>query len=563
MNKPYKYWLGILALQMGLFASQALATVNDPVVTAVGGASTSPQTITVTVSESTNGATIYFTTDGTNPTTASGSIPSGGSLLIAKNSTLNVQAFQAGSASNLVSVNYGIDATVSAGAQHSLILKDDGTVWASGDNSAGELGNGTTTSSSTPVQVLAPLGQSGFLQNIIAVAADANESFAVDNQGNVWAWGANTNGQLGVGNTVNESLPTRVSGVSGAVAVTTGQSHTIVLRNDGTVWGWGANTSGQIGNGALTAWETIPVQVMAGPTQPMRGLVAIVAGANHTVAIDNNGNVWAWGANTSGQLGNGDTSGTAQTYPVQAYIASVVTIAAGTSNSYALQGNGNVWAWGDNSVGELGNGTTSTAVSATPTEITTLGSMVSLGNQLAVDASDNVWAWGDDTSGRLGFGAQGNDATLPLEVSFYSGAAAALADTAGNNQTVDLGAFSAPLTVTVTNGGNPVANAVVDFTIIQGGGLLALSAGSTQFSGIEQVVTNASGQATIYFQEASSGSGNSQITATSDDGQSQFTVINGGIGVPALPGWGYALLGILMFFAMGRFLVKKQPRLAP
>src|SRR5271165_6641839 len=106
MNKPYKYWLGILALQMGLFASQALATVNDPVVTPVGGASTSPQTITVTVSESTSGATIYFTTDGSNPTTASDSVPSGGAILMAQNSTLNLQAFQGTTTSNLVSARY-------------------------------------------------------------------------------------------------------------------------------------------------------------------------------------------------------------------------------------------------------------------------------------------------------------------------------------------------------------------------------------------------------------------------------------------------------------------------
>ncbi len=561
MNSKTRVWIILSAAQLMLWQSSAFATVNDPVVTPVGGASTSPQTVSVTVTDGTNGATIYFTTDGSNPTTASESVPSGGTILIAKNSTLNVQAFQSGSTSNLVSVNYGVNASVSAGSLHSLILKNDGSVWASGDNSAGELGNGTTTPSSTPVQVLAPSGQSGFLSNIISVAADGNDSFAVDNQGNVWAWGSNGNGQLGVGNTTNESLPTQVPGITGAVAVVTSQSHALVLTNTGTVYGWGANTSGQVGNGAMTAWETKPVQVMASASQPLSGIVALSAGANHTAAIDDNGNVWTWGANTTGQLGNGDTSGTAQAYPVQlSGVSGVVTVAAGATNSYALESNGNVYAWGDNSIGELGNGTMSTTFSATPARISGLGAMVNLGNQLAVDSSDNVWAWGDNTSGRLGLGAQGNDATSPLELSLYSGTAASLADTTGNNQSVHWNQFS-PLTVTVSNGGNPVANTLVDFTLTSGSGELSLTSGGSQFSGIVQVLTNSLGQATIYFQEGSSGSGSSLVTAESEDGQSQFTLINGGIGVPNLPMWGYGVVTILAFVGMSRFLMKKQPRL--
>jgi len=382
--------------------SGAYAAVNDPVISAVGGASTSPQTVTVTVNESTSGATLYYTTDGSNPTTLSSSIVSGGTLLLAQNTTLNVQAFQGTSTSNLVSTKYTVNGAASAGSQHTLLLKNDGTVWAFGDNSAGELGSGNYTNSSQPVQVLAPSGQSGFLQGIVAIAADNNESFAVDNQGNLWAWGQNTNGQLGIGTTTNTNLPVQVPGISGAVAVSSSQYHTLVLKSDGTVWGWGANTSGQVGNGAMTPWETQPVQVMAAAGQPLQGIVAVSAGASHTLSLDNQGNVWAWGANGSGQLGNGDSTGAAQAYPVQVTaVANAVAVVAGTLNGYALESNGSIWAWGDNSIGELGNGGAGN-LSVTPVQVSGLVSMIGLGNQFAFDTSNTLWAWGDNSHGQLG-----------------------------------------------------------------------------------------------------------------------------------------------------------------
>jgi len=435
-------------------------------------------------------------------------------------------------------------------------------VWAFGDNSAGELGSGNYTNSSQPVQVLAPSGQSGFLQGIVAIAADNNESFAVDNQGNLWAWGQNTNGQLGIGTTTNTNLPVQVPGISGAVAVSSSQYHTLVLKSDGTVWGWGANTSGQVGNGAMTPWETQPVQVMAAAGQPLQGIVAVSAGASHTLAIDNQGNVWAWGANGSGQLGNGDSTGAAQAYPVQVTaVANAVAVVAGTLNGYALESNGSIWAWGDNSIGELGNGGAGN-LSVTPVQVSGLVSMIGLGNQFAFDTSNTLWAWGDNTSGRLGLGAIGSDATLPLQVSFFSGTASTLADLTGNNQSVNAGAFSSPLTVTVTNNGQPVQNTLVDFIITGGGGLLATSPGSTQLSGILQVLTNSQGQASIYFQEPAGGSGSTQITATSGNGQSFFSLLNGGAGVPMLAPWAYILLALCLFLVMARYLPKKLSGMA-
>ncbi len=156
MNLKAILWIILSAGQLMLCSSRAFATVNDPVVAPVGGASSSPQTVSVTVTDSTSGATIYFTTDGSNPTTASESVPSGGAILIAKNSTLNVQAFLSGSTSNLVSVNYGVNAAAAAGTQHSLFLRNDGSVWSAGDNTFGELGLAVTPAlfQNLPVSVI-------------------------------------------------------------------------------------------------------------------------------------------------------------------------------------------------------------------------------------------------------------------------------------------------------------------------------------------------------------------------------------------------------------------------
>jgi hypothetical protein len=300
---------------------------------------------------------------------------------------------------------------------------------------------------------------------------------------------------------------------------------------------------------------------MTSASQTLQGIVALAAGANHSAAIDQNGNVWTWGSNTTGQLGNGDASGTAQSYPVQvSSVSNVVTVAAGATNTFALEENGQVYAWGSNTMGQLGNGMMGSAINANPSQVHGLSNITSISNQFAVDAADNVWAWGDNTDGRLGLGAQGNDATAPLELTFYSGTAPTVADTSGNNQTVNWNQYQ-PLTVTVTNGGSPVANTLVNFTLTQGGGELATSSSGMNLGGIVQVMTNSQGVATIYFQEASSGSGSSQVVAESDNGQSLFTLINSGVGVPNLPRWGYLLVGILILAAMSKFLPSKGSRM--
>jgi alpha-tubulin suppressor-like RCC1 family protein len=561
----------LLVLGFGVLCSDALAQVPADPTISVTGQSTAQQTVSVTVTESTSGATLVYTTNGSIPTPSSPAITSGSTILIPQNATLKVQAFLNGAtnASSLISEKFAVAGMVSAGMAHTLILKNDGTVWASGDNSAGELGNGGTTPASTPVQV--KTNSSTNLTNIVAVAAANDESFAVDASGNVWAWGLNTNSQLGIGTSSNALYATQISTntLSNMIGIAASGNHAVALRTDGSVWGWGANASGQVGNGATSAWVTTPTQVLApsGQSGNLAGIVAVAAGTNHSLALTSGGNVYAWGSDSAGQLGDADTSLTSQSLPVVVQksgvaLTNVVALAGGAINSFALRNDGSVVSWGDNTVGELGNGTTSPATPVNPTNLSAApvtglsGTMVAVSSQSAYGS--NAYTWGDNTYGELGIGLTGSYATVPLIVNLTGATPPTLTINTGNNQSVGNGSFTTPLTVTATISGTPVQNALVDFIVTQGGGLLATSTTSPQLSGIVQVLTNSSGQtASVYYQDPSNGQVTSQIGATNGNGtiQDAFTILTSmavSADTPTMPQWALILMAMLLFYSATR-----------
>ncbi len=181
---------------------------------------------------------------------------------------------------------------IAAGAYHTVALKNDGTVWAWGWNDCGQLGDGTTTNRTIPVQVKG-------ISDVVAIAAGMYHTVALKNDGTVWAWGVNEYGKLGDGTTNNSFTPVQVNGISNVKAIAAGAYHTVALKNDGTVWTWGYNHYGELGNGT-TVDSSTPVQVKG-----ISDVKAIAAGACHTVALKNDGTVWAWGCNYDGELGNG------------------------------------------------------------------------------------------------------------------------------------------------------------------------------------------------------------------------------------------------------------------
>ncbi len=287
--------------------------------------------------------------------------------------------------------------SIAAGGWHTLAICSDSTVKAFGENATGELGDGSTTDRNIPTPVIG-------LTGIIAVSGGGDQleahSMALKSNGNVYAWGSNLYGGLGNGTTTSSMVPVQVLNMSNAIAIDAGGWHSVALKNDNTVWTWGWNTDGQLGDGTTTD-KTIPMQVAG-----LSDVKAISAGTYHVLALKNDGTVWAWGDNISGQIGDGST--TDRTTPVQVTgLTNVSAIATGRFFSLAVKNDGTVWTWGENLYGQLGNNTTvNSSVPVQVTGITGVTSIVTCGAfECHVVKNDNtVWAWGRNTYGNLGDG---------------------------------------------------------------------------------------------------------------------------------------------------------------
>ncbi len=294
---------------------------------------------------------------------------------------------------------------VAAGDSHTYLLAPGGTVSASGYNGNGQLGNGTLLG----LSALRPVAG---LSGLVAVASGAFHGLALRASGTVAAWGSNASGQLGHGSPRNfEPYPVDIAGLPGIVGVGAGQGHSIALKGDGTVWAWGLNAEGQLGDGTGVATRSAPVQVPG-----LNGIVAIAAGARHTLALRADGAVLAWGANEAGQLGDNTTTRRNAPVPVSG-LANVVAIAAGSAHSLAIRADGSVVAWGFNAFGQLGDGTTTNRLF--PVLAIGLGSGVGLiaagaNHSLAVKAGGALYAWGNNANSQVGNGNNANQLTPVL-----------------------------------------------------------------------------------------------------------------------------------------------------
>jgi alpha-tubulin suppressor-like RCC1 family protein len=364
---------------------------------------------------------------------------------------------------------------IAAGSSHSLAVKQDGTVWAWGSNFNGELGDGTTNSSSAPVEVKSPDG-SGLLTGVVAVAAGNNHSLAVKQDGTVWAWGDNYYGELGT-STGNGTTPAQVAGpngqgvLTGITAVAAGADHSLAVKQDGTVWAWGYNWACQLGDGTPGIYGApgsyTPVEVVGTDGQGfLTDVRAVAAGGFHSLAVKSDGAVWAWGSNDAGALGQGYAAISNVPLSVSS-LPDTTAIAAGGDYSLALKKDGTVWAWGYNYFGQLGNGTTGLnygpgattpvqvlgpdgqgfltdvqAVAAglyqslalksdgtvwawgglqtTPAPVAGLTGVTAIAaglyHSLAVKQDGTVWAWGRNYEGQLGNGTQGGSSSTPVQV---------------------------------------------------------------------------------------------------------------------------------------------------
>lgn len=295
----------------------------------------------------------------------------------------------------------GISAVVraSAGRAHSLALKSDGTVWAWGNNASGQVGNNSTVNRLTPQQITpaAPVFPNTFKD----VSAGADHSLALRNDGSVWAWGANDHGQLGTGTTTASLVPVQVLTLPAGLTVTAlsaGDGFSVALLSDGTVRVWGRAEKGQLGNDD-DADSLVPVE----PAGLGAGITAISAGDAHVLALKSDGGVWGWGSNFSGELGGLVPAAQFLPQPV-AGLANVALIDAGSTHSAAVLTDGAILVWGNPTGAALGPASLGyEAVRVQIQDVKTAAAIYAGGDQAAVVRTNaRAYLFGRNAAGQLG-----------------------------------------------------------------------------------------------------------------------------------------------------------------
>jgi len=349
-------------------------------------------------------------------------------------------------------IHEGISArgtTISVGYQYACAVKKGGSLWCWGNNSAGQLGNGTTTGSSVPVAVLG-------ISNIATVSAGYGVTCTVIRDGSLWCWGDDSNYQLGNKTTVIssapifmpgmtnvanvsvgdmqtcavkqdeslwcmgrdsgsdegpiDSVPAAVAGMSNVAAASAGTYHTCAVKQDGSLWCWGNNGNGELGIGTTTS-ASVPVAVPG-----MSNVADVAIGVSSTCAVKQDGSLWCWGNNGNGELGIGTTTNASVPAAV-AGMSNVVAVSVGYQHTCAVKKDASLWCWGSNTYGELGNGTTMD--SSIPVRVSSMSNVaaVSIGvfSTCAINLDESVWCWGANDAGQLGNGGTANSA-VPVRV---------------------------------------------------------------------------------------------------------------------------------------------------
>jgi alpha-tubulin suppressor-like RCC1 family protein len=314
--------------------------------------------------------------------------------------------------------------SVRAGCDHSVALTSAGKVLTWGDGTLGQLGNGSTKTRTTPVSVKLPAGTT-----ITAVRAACDGNLALTKAGRVLAWGLNNNGQLGDGSTTNRDKPVRAKLPAGvkikSISATCDSS--LALSTTGKVYAWGDGLAGQLGNGAMKSRHTpVKVKLPAGTTA-----TTITGGCNFALALTNTG-LYGWGDNAYGQLADGTTNNADTPEPIVFLtrgqpLGKVTGLFAGCEHIVEQFSKGAVLAWGDNSSGQLGNGTTNNSLKPVAPMLPagTKVASISAGcyNTLARTSSGKVLAWGRNNANELGNGTQ-TDSDVPVQVPLPAGVSA-------------------------------------------------------------------------------------------------------------------------------------------
>jgi alpha-tubulin suppressor-like RCC1 family protein len=294
-----------------------------------------------------------------------------------------------------------------------------GNVWCWGDNSAGQLGNGTTGNlPPATASIPGPVQLNGAaLAGAIAVTAGDFHTCALRTDGTVWCWGSDQVSNYG-------SLPVQVTLPTSAVAISAGDTHTCAALADGHAWCWGQNSFGELGDGTTTS-RTTPVAVTDPSGALLTSVFAVGSGENHTCVLERQspglayGQVWCWGRNTDGELANGTTTQRSTGVPISGQTVNALSIVSGGHHSCTANVDGSMSCWGDNAQGQAGIGSLTDPQAVVTTKLSGVLSVTAgLDHTCAVVGAGTVWCWGLNDEGQLGLGPNVGSQSLPQQVTF-------------------------------------------------------------------------------------------------------------------------------------------------
>lgn len=329
--------------------------------------------------------------------------------------------------------------SISLGDSHGAGIQTNGTLWIWGDNAQGQLGNGTLMPNLSPAQL-------GAASNWQSISLGGEFTLAIKTNGTLWAWGRNNVGQLGDGTQISRSVPVQIGTDTDWQSISAGGSHSMAIKTNGTLWAWGSNSSGRLGLGAPAMIQRVPVQVGT-----LSSWQSVCASLWHTHAIQTNGTLWAWGGNSFGQLGDGTTTNSSS--PIQIGTAmDWASVSSADAHTLALKTTGTLWAWGNNQYGELGNG--STINSTVPVQVGTGNTWTrasgGYGYSFGIQSNGSLWGWGLNNFWQLGLGDTINR-SIPTELIYSSMTASASSTVICAGSAVTLSASGAT-SYTWTNG---------------------------------------------------------------------------------------------------------------